>query len=312
MYYQYADNPCIAPDSTGTVWASFAGAGGVPRDAQQDYALFALRLDLSGVSTGGCRGDLESPGGPDGVAIRPHYFLPCNGRPDLGSVLALVDDDAAIDYIPFEQGYDNLTWCGSPCPDSGMGMPPLPAALTVSSVTPEEPTADTNTGFTVLGSGFQAPLQVVFSGPTGRVTAETATVLNPNTAYVELIVPRWLAGSVDVIVRTAQDSAVLRKAIHYTKFRGVPDSLIAILHAKAADAALSDFNTNALPKLRQQFPDRALIALSRADLGAPSHIERTPDGWNVSYGSPNSGPFITVHFDMQFAIRHVYSRWSNA
>ncbi|MBI5837587.1 MAG: hypothetical protein HZB25_10105 [Candidatus Eisenbacteria bacterium] len=109
MYYQFAENPCIAPDSTATVWLSCAGAAGVARDCTREYAVLAFSLDLSGASTGGCQGDLADSSGPLGFLIAANHHIPC-GFPPTGAYVVLVDTNAEKDCVPIEAGNDSLMW----------------------------------------------------------------------------------------------------------------------------------------------------------------------------------------------------------
>ncbi len=107
---------CRTTHGTGLFWLSVAGAAGEPRDPAKEYALWNIRFDFRGTAHGGptdCPGDLGDPSGPRGVVISPNFRIPCNG-PQPGAVLAVLDDNLNLDYLPFVLGNAALGWEANP------------------------------------------------------------------------------------------------------------------------------------------------------------------------------------------------------
>jgi len=95
---EYFNAPnCLTPHGTAMLWLSAAGAGGQPRDPGVEYGIWAVYFDLTQTT---CAGGPADPGGAAPIGIVPNYRAPCN---DVlrGSVMAVLDADGVIDYVPF-------------------------------------------------------------------------------------------------------------------------------------------------------------------------------------------------------------------
>ncbi|HVP39514.1 MAG TPA: hypothetical protein VMS93_10060 [Candidatus Saccharimonadales bacterium] len=124
MFYQFRKNPCLTPDSTGLVWYQGAGAMGVPRDSSLEYVLYAFRVDLRAARAHTAAAGVAA-GAADraGVCVYANYHFPCNTQQP-PATLTLLDSDNKLDAVPFEPGYDRLTWKGGVCPQVQAPGPP--------------------------------------------------------------------------------------------------------------------------------------------------------------------------------------------
>jgi hypothetical protein len=98
-----AISPCITPHGVALLWLSAAGANGAARTAATEYGIWAIKFDLA-TNQGAC-----DPNGPLGLCINPNERIPC-GDLQRGAVIAVVDGNTAIDYLPFASGKIYLTW----------------------------------------------------------------------------------------------------------------------------------------------------------------------------------------------------------
>ena len=120
---------CLVPPNRLLLWFSAAGGSGVGRDSSSEYALWAITLSLpSGADTS--RACLEAGAGggataQTGVCITPWFHIPC-GQPgsDKGAAVDLLDGLLEEDFVPFEKGFDRLTWWGG----AGMSASACPVA----------------------------------------------------------------------------------------------------------------------------------------------------------------------------------------
>ncbi len=110
MWFHYAKQPCLTPDSAAVIWQMAAGGEGVPRDSTVEYAVLAFRMNLRASACWAA-----DSAGAGGVCVYAFNHFPCKEKIPRGT-LTLVDGTVAKDYIPFEPGYDKLTWRGGACP----------------------------------------------------------------------------------------------------------------------------------------------------------------------------------------------------
>ena len=112
---------CTAPHGVGVVWFSAAASASVARTSTTYYSVFGFAMDFSVVP--GLAGGPDDPAGPKAVCINPNWRLPCPQPSVHGNVMATMDGTLAIDYLPFENGYQYLTYSGSNPLSPGPGCP---------------------------------------------------------------------------------------------------------------------------------------------------------------------------------------------
>jgi hypothetical protein len=112
MVYQSKTNPCMTPDSTGTIWLAAAGSAAVERDTSVEYAVLAFRFNLKALNAA-CAGKV-GPDGARGVCIYPNNHIPCKGAAPR-AVVTLLDSRYQMDYAPFVAPHARLTWKGGVC-----------------------------------------------------------------------------------------------------------------------------------------------------------------------------------------------------
>lgn len=112
MFYQVRRNPCITPDSTGTIWLATAGAAGEARDSTVEYALCAFRLDLR-KARAACPGGARAAGS-QGLCLYVNNHIPCI-RTAPTMAITVVDNLTVKDFVPVDSAYSRLTWKGGAC-----------------------------------------------------------------------------------------------------------------------------------------------------------------------------------------------------
>ena len=309
MYYNAA---CLAEDSTGTVWLSAGGAGGVSRDSTKEYALFALRVDLTGAATGGCRGDLTWPTGPWGICVRPDAHIPCT-RPGAGAALELIDGGGQSDWISFAAAYDSLTWYGGACGSGTEGT----FAPTISAINPPFASTDSSTIVTILGSGFEKGMDVFLASGLQKLQADQVMFVSSAKVLAAFNVPDSLAGSLAVSLVSTKGEVTRSAAIDFSRKIPAGASLNAeLLHSIAWPAGRDYFNSVTLPKLPPPDPRLGNAAakwrLSENHFTKPTAIHQLGETWVVDYGCDMSaGPCIRVTVGPNGTVEHIESDYSS-